>query len=133
MSKESVIKHLGQPDSDNDMQENGCILLYSWYEFFFDHKNKLHSIQNDNYAPSDAASFEFKNEAIEIDSWFLNSTPNQTLESILNLLNAKNIDSALVNYFGRNVIKVNSGVIVDFDEEKNSDGVRELIGIRYWP
>ena len=133
MSKEEVIEYLGQPDSDNDIDKSGSILLYSWYEFFFNNENKLYSIQNDNYDSTDASSFEFKNESIEIDSWFLNNTRNQSIDNIIELLSLKKIDYSVIDYFGRNVIKLTSGVVVDFDEEKNTHGVKELIGIRYWP
>ncbi len=39
----------------------------------------------------------------------------------------------LAAYWDRKVIKAASGVIIDFDDEENESGGRELIGIRYWP
>jgi len=48
------------------------------------------------------------------------------------ILEQQNIEHSVVEYYDRPMIKVNSGVIVDFSDEENDDGFRELIGIRYW-
>jgi hypothetical protein len=92
MSKEDVINRLGIPDSDNDIGANGSILLYAWYELFLNHENILVSIHNDNYDPTDKASYEFENEKIKIDSWFLNNTENQTTETVSTILKNEGIE-----------------------------------------
>lgn len=132
MSKQMIIHILGNPDSNANIGINGDILLYGWYEFFINHEDRLHSIQNDNYDPKIPETFEFSNEKIEIDSWFLNKVENQTIESVAKLLKAKNIDFVAKNYYGRKIIQTGSGVIIDFDEEENDFGVKNLIGIWYW-
>ncbi len=133
MSKADIIGCIGAPDSDNDMGENGFILIYAWYELFINHEDKLTSIQNDNYDPKNPESYTFENEKIEVDPWFLNDVLNQTIESVSKLLKSSGVNFDLADYYGRSVIKVDSGVIIDFSEEKNQNGVRELSGIRYWP
>ncbi len=133
VSKEMALSILGEPDSDTDLGETGSILLYAWYEFFFNRENKLHSIQNDNYDPKDEASYSFKNEKIEIDPWFLNAVDNQTIEEISDILNQKSIEFEIIDYYGRDAIRLESGVVIDFDEEENEFGIKILIGVRYWP
>ncbi len=133
MTKQEIIQVLGQPDSDNDCGKRGWILLYSWYEFFISRDNKLFAIQNDNYDPQNRDSYSFKNELIEIDSWFLNADDNKSLNEIAELLKSKEIKHNIDDYFGRSVIKAESGVIIDFSDEENESGLRELIGIRFWP
>jgi len=132
-SKDQVLSLLGEPDSDNDLGDTGSILLYAWYEFFFNHEDRLHSIQNDNYDPSDRSSYEFKNDTFEIDPWFLNETRNQSIAGISKILDQKGLKYNVIDYYGRNAIKLESNVVVDFDEEENESGVKALIGIRYWP
>ena len=132
-SKDKAISILGNPDSNTDIGENGSILQYAWYELFFDNEYRLYSIQNDNYDPKDIATYSFRNENIEIDYWFLNEVENQSIGDIANLLDTKGMVYEIIDYYGRDVIKLASGVVVDFDEEVNEYGVRSLIGIRYWP
>ena len=133
ISKEKAIQVLGKPDSDNNLGETGSILLYGWYELFFNHENTLHSIQNDKYNPNASETYEFKNEVFKIDSWFLNHRKNQTIDEISKLLYSSDIDHSVINYYGRNVIITSSNVVIDFSDDENELGVRELIGIRYWP
>jgi|GEM_PF-6304301 len=132
-SKHVIVEALGAPDSDNDMGENGCILLYGWYELFIDCKDILYSIQNDNYDSDLPATYEYQNGEIEIDSWFLDSTKGQDIESIAEEIRNEGIRLEKVEYYGRMVLKAQSGVIIDFNEEKNERGKRELLGFRYWP
>ena len=108
-------------------------MLYAWYELFFDTDGKLRSIQNDNYKPRDKSTYEFQNQKFSIDSWFLNEVEDQNIESISKLLIEESINYEIVEYFGRNVINVSSGIVIDFDEVANKKGINELIGIRYWP
>ena len=67
VSKDTAISILGNPDCNTDLGETGSILLYAWYELFFDNEDKLYSIQNDNYDPKDMETYSFRNEKIEID------------------------------------------------------------------
>ncbi|MFC1750943.1 hypothetical protein ACFL2V_19295 [Pseudomonadota bacterium] len=133
MPKEEVLEYLGEPDSDNDLDETGSILLYARYELFFNHENILWSIQNDNYDPKEPVSFKFENDSVEIDSWFLNQDKGQTIDSVSKLLNEQNVKYSIVEYYGRKVIKAESEVVVDFSDEENETGIHELIGLRYWP
>ena len=133
MTKPDVLNLLGQPDSDNDIGENGSILLFGWYELFFDHNNVLTAIQNDNYDPEQPETYRFSNDQFEVDSWFLNSRKNQSISSIISFLKGTEIPYVVKDYFGREVIQVASGVIIDFDEDQNQYGVNELLGIRFWP
>ncbi|MBB3168600.1 hypothetical protein [Simiduia aestuariiviva] len=133
MSKAKVLEVLGPPDDDTDLDGPGSILLYAWYELFFDPDGILKSIQNDNYNPKDTGTYFFENEKFSIDPWFLNEVQEQNIESISRLLSDNGIKFEIVDYYGRNVLKVNSGVIVDFDEDENENGIKELIGVRYWP
>lgn len=129
--KNYLVEVLGKPDSDNDMGKNGTIVLYGWYEFYFDTNDILYAIQNDNYDPSDSGTFSFENEKFKVNSWILNSRQNQTIETISEKLDSKKIKHSLIMYYGREVIKTGSGIIIDFDE--NLAGPNQLIGIRYWP
>lgn len=131
--KEQAISILGTPDSDTDLGETGSILLYAWYELFFDQELKLYSIQNDNYDPKDADSYSFKNEKIEIEPWFLNGKENQSITEIVEIFCTHDMDYEIIDYYGREAIKLASGVVVDFDKEENEHGIKPLIGIRFWP
>ena len=133
ISKEQSLSLLGTPDSDTDLDGPGSILMYGWYEFFFDPEGQLKSMQNDNYDPSDSKTYNFKNEKIEVDPWFLNEKPNQTIEDISNLLANSNIGYKKIKYHGRVVLQTEADVVVDFDEDENELGVKSLMGIRYWP
>jgi len=133
MNKNEVVSLIGEPESDNDMGKTGSILLYAWYELFFDHEHVLKSIQNDNYRPDDPESYEFSNAKFRIDSWILNSDRTQTIESVENLLNIEGIDCEKQFYYDRYVLRAKSGVIVDFSDEENERGIKWLVGVRYWP
>ena len=132
-SKEKTLSLLGAADDDTDLDGPGSILLYAWYELFYDHNDALKSIQNDNYDPSDKNSYYFKNEKFEIDPWFLNDKPNQNIMDISVLLANAKIPYQIIQYHGRVALQTQSGVVVDFDEEENEEGVKALMGIRYWP
>ncbi len=131
--KDFVISTLGEPDCDTDLGETGSILLYAWYELFFNHDSELNSIQNDNYDPCDKQTYSYKNEKFEIDSWFLNGVENQSINDISEVLSSKGMKYEIIDYYGRHAIKLKSGVVVDFDEEENERGINALMGIRYWP
>ena len=132
-SKDKALSVLGAPDCDTDLGSTGSILLYAWYELFFNNEDRLHSIQNDNYDPSNIKTYSFQNEKIEIDSWFLNEVENQTIDDISKILNAKSLQYELIDYYGRDALKLESGVIVDFDEVENENGIKPLLGLRFWP
>lgn len=74
----------------------------------------------------------YKNEKIEIDSWFLNGTTNQTIESVSLILKEAEIGVSIKEYYGRPAIFASSGVVVDFHEEENEQGIKALLGVRYW-
>ena len=132
-AKNQVSTSLGKPDCDTDLGDTGSILLYAWYEFFFNHENNVYSIQNDNCDPKDKESFCFKNDVFEIEPWLLNGEKNQTIESVKALLQKNLLEYKIIEYYGRNAIKLESGIVVDFDEEKNENDEFELLGIRFWP
>ncbi|BDY04671.1 hypothetical protein [Ferrimonas sp. YFM] len=132
-SKDLAIASLGEPDCDADLGKTGSILLYGWYELFFNRENQLHSIQNDNYDPSRKESYLFKNEKIEIDPWFLNEALNQCIGDISRALEEKGMEYEVIDYYGRDAIKLKSGVVIDFDEEENDCGIKALTGIVLWP
>jgi hypothetical protein len=132
-TKQQTLSLFGKPNDDADLGATGSILLYAWYELFFNHEDILHSIQIDNYDPNDKESYYFKNKKIEIDSWFLNEVCNQNLESVSKILDQADITYEKIDYYGREALKAQSGVVVDFQDEENYSGVKELIGLRYWP
>ena len=132
-TKERIIRSLGEPDSDNDMGANGCILMYGWYEFYIDNEGYLYAIQNDNYDPTEPETYQYKSGIIEIDYWFLNSKGNQDISSISELLKSEHIEAKRTEYYGREVIETKAGIIIDFEEEINKNGKRNLLGFRYWP
>jgi hypothetical protein len=132
-SKEYTLNLLGEPDDDTDLDGTGSILLYAWYELFFDHEGILKSIQNDNYDPRDRKTYSFKNEKIQIDPWFLNEKEDQTIDYVSGLLSKESIVFETIDYYGRAALKASSGVVIDFDEDINESGVKQLIGLRYWP
>lgn len=129
--KASVLEILGCPSCDTDLGETGSILLYGWYELFFDHTDCLSYIQNDSYNPHQPETYQFKNEHFEIDAWFFNDIKHQTIETVSILLEQASISFDVINYYGRAVIKTESGVIIDFDDEKDPTGTYPLLGFRY--
>ena len=131
-SIETVIEVLGDPDGKTHLGDTGVILTYGWYEFFFIHTGKLHSIQNDNYIPSNKNTFTFKNNNVEFDTWFFNATENQSIEKVSQLFDKNEMEYQAVDYYGRMAMKLNSGIIIEFAEENNQSDVRELVGFRYW-
>lgn len=133
MSKDEVIDLLGNPDSDNKIRKTGSILLYSWYELFFDNEKVLKSIQNDHYQPNLPNTYKFSNAKFRIEPWILNADETQTIDSIAHRLKDVGIDYEKEFYYERYVLRAKSGVIVDFDDEENNNGIRRLIGVRYWP
>jgi hypothetical protein len=132
-SKDRVLSELDVPDNDTDLDGSGSILLYSWYEFFFDHNGILRSIQNDNYNPKNKNTYLFKNDKYFINSWFLNEVEDQTIETVGILLTQESISFEIIDYYGRRVLKASSGVVIDFDENPNEKGTKALAGVRYWP
>ena len=133
IAKCEAISILGAPDSEADLGETGSILLYAWYELFFNHEETLCSIQNDNYNPEIKDSYSFSNDSFQIDPWFLNDVKNKNIIDISQLLDEKCIEYQVVDYYGRDVLKLKCGVIVDFEEDNNECGIKPLSGIRFWP
>lgn len=132
MSKHTVLNLLGEPSSDHSLGETGSILLYSWYEFFFDDEDILNYIQNDSYNPEDIDSYQFQNEKFEVDAWFMDGSKNQGIDEVKKRLDQENFEYRVEEYYGREIIKLASGVVVDFDDCENSHGIKELTGIRYF-
>ena len=132
-SKACIIRAFGMPDSDNNMAENGCILLYGWYEFFINNEDHLYAIQNDHYDPTTPETFQFKSDEITIDPWILTSMENLDISSLVERLAQEKIEAKTTGYFGREVIETKTGIVIDFDEEIAHPGTRNLLGFRYWP
>lgn len=124
MTKSEVIDILGKPGTDQDFRTGYTGLLYSWYEFFFETKTGiLDSIQND-HLQFDCDSHEdailFKNDNIEIDTWFLKLNQDLTRNEVKDILMVQGISFKEEEYWGSDIIRFESGVYLDFD---NRDGV----------
>ncbi len=124
MTKKQVIDLLGEPEADQDFGTGYTGLLYCWYEFFFDTDTGiLDSIQNDHFQADYSNNEEmivFKNDKIEIDTWFLRLNQDLTLSEVRRILNEQGISFAEEEYWGCDIIRFESGVYLDFD---NRDGV----------
>ena len=131
MPKEQVLRILGEADCDHDLGSTGSILLYAWYEFFFNHESILYSIQNDSYDSSNKDTFYFKNDIFEIEPFLLNGDGNKNMETVKILLQKNSLKYKIIDYHERKALKLSSGIVVDFGEDEN--GEFEFIGIRFWP
>ncbi|AEA43352.1 hypothetical protein [Fluviicola taffensis] len=125
MTKDEVIKVLGQPDSDNDYGTGSGGMMFARYEFFYWQNNlKINGIQND-HLQADCSNHKeminFKNELWTIDKWFLQDNKNKTFGEVVELLNLEKISFEIVpSYSGsnENVIKcLKSNVTFDFVNE----------------
>jgi hypothetical protein len=134
MTKDAVIRLLGQPDGTIACAKPRSGIHYSYYEFFFDATQTLHAIQNDNYHPQYPELVEFANEIIVIDPWFLRSSTPVKWSYVENLLRHENISYTPREYWGRKALQVlQSRVILDFEDEPQCIGDRRFVGIRLWP
>ena len=133
ISKHKILDMFGQPDSDDYLNSDKSIVLYGRYEFFFNSEGMLSAIQNDNYDIRFPENAEFSNEKFSIDPWFLRSHSIQTYKDIKQHLLKESIEYQQISYWGRFVIKANSGVVIDFSEEPEILDDRLLVGIRYFP
>lgn len=123
MTKKQVIDHLGTPEDEQDFHTGFTGLYYGWYEFFFfPNTGILDSIQNDHLQTdlSRHADIHFKNEKIEIDTWFMKHNEDLTRGEVKEILNAQEIPFTEEEYWGNDIIKFKSGVYLDFD---NREGV----------
>lgn len=142
-SKAEVIRKLGKPDGEIQVKKPFIGIYYGRYEFFFDGSG-LRSIQNDHFNPGFPDSMEFSNREIHIDPEFLRADKMKKLNEIESELIKHKIPYKYLEYWGRMVLKMESGVVIDFNDEKwdeNEDSTTkinnpqeyELIGIRYYP
>jgi hypothetical protein len=142
-SKETVIRKLGNPDGHIKLTNPLIGIHYGNYEFVFDGEG-LRSIQNDNFNSEYPDSMEFSNEMFLVESGFLKSDKTIKLGEIKLELEKVNISYKIVDYWERKVLKTESGVIIDFNDEewdKSSESMvkildmneYEFIGIRYYP
>lgn len=126
MTKDEVIKVLGQPDSDNDYGTGSGGLMYAWYEFFYWQDSlKINGIQNDHLTNWQVGKIKihkeaicFQNDKISIDIWFLQVGKNISYGEVINILKSEGIPFEEINdqYRGR-LIKFKSGVTMDFDDQ----------------
>ena len=156
MTKDEVIQIMGEPETDQDFGTGSSGLLYSWYEFFYDTKTGiLNSIQND-HLQADCSNHDesiiFKNDKIEIDTWFLKLNQDLTRSDVKKALKKQEISFIEEEYWGSDIIRFESGVYLDFDDRDGVWGIDEegtvekdksvviqnsenfvLNGIRYFP
>lgn len=124
MTKKQVTDLLGEPEADQDFGTGYTGLLYSWYEFFFETDTGiLDSIQND-HLQADCSNHDemilFRNDKIEIDTWFLKLNQDLTRREVKEILDEQRISFTEEEYWGSDIIRFESGVYLDFD---NRDGV----------
>ena len=142
-SKAEVIRKLGVPDGEILVKKPLTVIHYGRYEFVFEEKG-LQSIQNDHFNPEFPDSMEYSNKKIHIDSEFLKADKVKKLNEIESELIRYEISYKCLEYWGRKVLKTESGVVIDFNDEKWDENVNttpkidvpqeyELIGIRYFP
>jgi len=133
MTMDEVIDILGIPGSVNHFQVSTGI-NYAWYEFFFDPEqdNRLTAIQNDHLMHTDeyAQGLAFANSRFSIDTWLLETGRNISRNEIMTVLEAENIPWENVPFYDLDIIKLESGVTLDFDVV---NGEEVLNGIRYFP
>ncbi|MEM9568251.1 MAG: hypothetical protein AAF974_08075 [Cyanobacteria bacterium P01_E01_bin.34] len=130
--KIDIIRSLGQPDEDLKLLW-GSEIVYGRYELFFDDRDILHGIQNDSYYQSDPLTYEFKNSVFEIEPWFFRRDVWPTFRDIESILSRESFLFSRANYAGRAILKLSSGVYIDFEEEPENIFERPLVGLRYWP
>lgn len=156
MTKTQVTELLGEPEDDADFGTGYTGLLYGWYEFFFETESGiLDSIQNDHLQADCSNHHEmilFKNDKIEIDTWFLKLNQDITRREVKEILVNQKISFTEEDYWGSDIIRFESGVYLDFDNRDgvwgiNEDGTVEKVesavivdkerfvlnGIRYFP
>ncbi len=132
MDKSDVIKALGNPDDEANLGETGSEIIYSWYEFFFNTEGKLRAIQIDNYDPGFPKSYEYKSEIFEIDPWFMRSKNRPKYSEIRGLLIKEGVEFDSIEYYERDVLVLESGVVIDFDDADVLDE-KGFIGFRFFP
>lgn len=145
-SPETIMQKLGKPDGYgpfNERNKRAKHIHYGKYEFFI-MDGKLDAIQNDRYDPNYPHLMEYQNELIQIEVEFLKANRVKVLSEIKTELNNFNIPYTIIDYWGRKALKTISGVVIDFNDEKEIeneidlvkiDNIEdyELIGIRYFP
>ncbi len=122
MTKQQVIQFLGKPDYEQDLSTGFTGLLYAWYELFFETKTEiLWSIQNDHLQECENhhEMICFKNDKVEIDTWFLTINQDITRKQVKETLLKENISFTEEMYCNEKIIRFDSGVYLDFD---NQDG-----------
>jgi hypothetical protein len=136
MTMEQVTTLLGIPDAVQEYQVSTAF-SYGRYEFFFDpeKENMLYAIQNDHLMHTAAYSQEtgFENSRFFIDTWILQQGKNITKKQIIALLGEAHISFSYEMMAGMEILKLQSGVTLDFDLAREQDTEEVLNGIRYFP
>jgi len=156
MHKDEVIALLRKPDCDNDFSTCSSGLLYAWYEIFYWTENgEIYTIQNDHlqtYGGDNSDQILFKNDHVEIDTWFLKVDRDTTYQEVIHILEEEHIAFKRAKEYDSELIVFSSGVYFDFDGmekvdkyDKNGDwysydeiemedkNKHILNGIRYFP
>lgn len=147
-SPEIIIQKLGKPDGYgpfNKRNKRAKHIHYGKYEFFI-LDDKLDAIQNINYDPEYPHLMEFQNDLFQVELGFYQANRIKLMSEVKIELNRNKISYSVINYWGRKALKTNSGVVIDFNDEKvieiekemnyvkidNIDDY-ELLGFSYWP
>lgn len=147
-SPEAIIKKLGTPDGFgliNERNKREKHIHYGQYEFFIVDE-KLNAIQNMNFNPEYPHRMEYQNQLFKIEVGFFKPNRKILLNEVKIELKNLNISFKIIDFFGRKAIKTDSGVVIDFNNEKiveienEMDFVKienieeyELLGFSYWP
>lgn len=131
--KRDVVTILGTPEDEIDYGDNGSEITYGWYELFFNAGCQLYAIQNDNYDGTDDSTYMFENDKISIVPWLMTSPEAPKFEAVVSILKAESIPFSNEKYYGRRVLWLRSGVMIDFHETPRAIRDRKLLGFRYWP
>lgn len=123
MTKNEVIQLLGEPEEDRDFGTGSSGLYYGWYEIFYDSKTEvINAIQNDHlqaHLGDNSEAIHFKNDLIEIDTWFVKPDSDITFSEVTNILNKESISYKQEEYWGNEIIRFESGVYLGFDNRNN--------------
>ena len=128
MTKEEVIKHLGEPDCEGDYNKGFGGLVYSRYEFFYNQADKIiNGIQNDHLMVAGGnkkknkiwhkEAIVFESQFFYVDLWFLRVGRNFNYEEVVDILKKDDISFELkYNQFIGHYIQFDSGVYMDFQD-----------------
>lgn len=143
MSVDELKQHLGKP-GDVHESEAGGILFYNGFEFYYyTDSYTLHGIQNDNlrYEGPDqkSACLYYFNEAILVDTWFIEFGEPLNYQQVLERLKQEGIPFEKHARDDYDELKFPGGVTFDFENWKDYEGKQTinreeamLNGIRYF-